>query len=132
MIIDAHDKDGRWVMTAIVNEMARLKAICNDPNAHEDDVSDASNDKGYYGAILGELEQELAGPRIVLHRYQCWSDPADDGIALIPFENVHDHRMQGQLSDAAALLYTVIAANWEEAMAVHHLRQGWAPYVPME
>jgi hypothetical protein len=132
MIIDPHDKDGRFVTIAIVNEMARLKAICDDPSAHEDDRADASNDKGYYGAILGELEKELAGPRIVLHRYQCWSDPANDGIALIPIENVHDHRMQGQLSDAAALLYTVIAANWEEAMVVHHLRQGWAPYVPME
>jgi hypothetical protein len=29
------------------------------------------------------------------------------------------------------LLYAVLAATWEEAMAVQHLRQGWGPYRPL-
>jgi len=28
------------------------------------------------------------------------------------------------------LLYEFEAATWEEAMAVHHIRMGWRPYVP--
>jgi hypothetical protein len=30
----------------------------------------------------------------------------------------------------ASLLYIVKAESWEEAMAIHHLRQGFEPYVP--
>jgi hypothetical protein len=72
MIIDPHDKDGRWVMTAIAKEMARLKSICDDPNAHEDDVSDASNDKGLYGPILWENDvcRHFAGEGVGIGLYR--------------------------------------------------------------
>ncbi len=63
--------------------------------------------------------------------YECWSDPADSSLCLLRFCDVHAARQQGHLSDQAICLYQIIAHTGEEAMAIHYLRQGWAPYVPM-
>jgi hypothetical protein len=63
--------------------------------------------------------------------YQCWSDPADSSVSLIRFQDVHQCRDEGRLSDHAVMLYRFIAHTGEEAMAIHALRQGWPPYVPM-
>jgi hypothetical protein len=63
--------------------------------------------------------------------YQCWSDPADSSLTLIRFQDVQRCRDEGQLSDHAVMLYSFIAHTGEEAMAIHTLRQGWAPYLPM-
>lgn len=32
----------------------------------------------------------------------------------------------------ATFLYELETETWEEAMAEHHKRQGWEPYVPMK
>jgi hypothetical protein len=63
--------------------------------------------------------------------YQCWADPADSGISLLRFQDVQHNRDYGQLSDQATMLYSFAAHTGEEAMAIHSLRQGWAPYLPM-
>lgn len=63
--------------------------------------------------------------------YECWFDPADNGLALLREQDVQRNRDGGQLSDSAVLNYSFIAHSGEEAMAIHTLRQGWAPYLPM-
>jgi hypothetical protein len=63
--------------------------------------------------------------------YECWSDPADNGLALLRAQDVQRNGEQGLLSDRATLLYSFTAHTGEEAMAIHSLRQGWAPYLPM-
>jgi hypothetical protein len=64
-------------------------------------------------------------------QYQCWLDPEDNSLALLRFQDVQRNRDEGQLSDLAVLQYAFIAHTGEEAMAIHCLRQGWAPYLPM-
>jgi hypothetical protein len=34
------------------------------------------------------------------------------------------------LPDCDELIWRIEAGNWEEAMAIYHLRQGWEPYQP--
>jgi GNAT superfamily N-acetyltransferase len=63
--------------------------------------------------------------------YECWFDPADSGLALLRAQDVQRNRDGGQLSDDAVMQYSFIAHSGEEAMAIHALRQGWAPYLPM-
>jgi hypothetical protein len=63
--------------------------------------------------------------------HECWNDPADLSISLHLQQNTSAMRQQGLLSDQATLQYTITAQTGEEAMAIHYLRQGWAPYVPM-
>ena len=62
--------------------------------------------------------------------YEAWLDPADGGAALVPATESAGHRTRGLLDPGATLLYRIDAATWEEACAVHHLRQGWEPYRP--
>jgi hypothetical protein len=69
-----------------------------------------------------------AGTR--LHRFEAWQDPRDRSILLALPQQVSEHRAHGLLSQKAKLLYTIDAASFEEAMAIHHLRQGGEPYHP--
>ena len=52
--------------------------------------------------------------------FEAWQD--SDGIALLPAGS------RAGLGSDAVLLYSVDACSWEEAMAIHHLRQGFEPY----
>jgi hypothetical protein len=63
--------------------------------------------------------------------YQCWADPEDGSLSLLPIENVTTYRQSGHISHHATLQYQIFAQTWEEAKAIHALRQGWAPYSPM-
>jgi hypothetical protein len=60
--------------------------------------------------------------------FECWSDPEDNSLSLFRADN---HQARNMLSDKAVLLYQFVAHTHEEAMAIHYLRQGWSPYVPM-
>ena len=100
----------------------------------EDSQADAAGD---YGNDLTHLKlwrdafAAKRGDHSTAKLYECWSDPSDGGITLTRFEDVHRLRDQGQLGEGATRLYSIVAESWEEAQAIHHLRQGWAPYVPM-
>jgi hypothetical protein len=63
--------------------------------------------------------------------YECWFDPEDSGLSLLRAQDVQRNRDNGQLSNRAILQYAFTAHTGEEAMAIHALRQGWAPYLPM-
>ncbi len=45
-------------------------------------------------------------------------------------ENIEDMRARGLFSKDAKLVYRIEADTWEEAMAVHYIKQGRRPYVP--
>ena len=59
MNIDPNTKSGRFAMQAIVDKITALGVICNNPNSTEDEVSDASNDRALYQAILADFRAEL-------------------------------------------------------------------------
>mgnify|MGYP001558516995 CR=1 FL=1 len=58
--------------------------------------------------------------------YRAWSDPKDGSITLA----LADELRPSVVGPDATILYEFEAATWEEAMAIHHLRQGWEPYRP--
>jgi hypothetical protein len=98
-------------------------------------LEDSAGDYGNDLHILRMKRHELAalqGPNEGRARcYQCWADPEENGLSLTSIENVADWRQNGLLSDTATLEYEIFAQTWEEAKAIHALRQGWAPYSPM-
>jgi hypothetical protein len=101
----------------------------------EDPAEDAEGDFGNDLWGLKLLRDDLAklqadGPGTATD-YECWFDPEDKGLALMRIQDVQWNRDQGQLSDRAVLQYSFVAHSGEEAMAIHALRQGWAPYLPM-
>lgn len=103
--------------------------------SRENPADDAAGDFGNDLWNLKLLRSELAalqaeGPGTATD-YECWFDPEDNGLALLRFNDVQRNRDQGQLSERAVLQYRFAAHSGEEAMAIHALRQGWAPYVPM-
>jgi hypothetical protein len=59
MNIDPNTKSGRFAMQAIADKIAVLGVVCNNPNSTEDEVSDASNDRALYQAILADFRAEL-------------------------------------------------------------------------
>lgn len=97
----------------------------------EDVAGDFGNDLHLLRIQRDELLTLAETGQGTAHVYECWSDPEDNGISLLRFQDVAENRAQGQLSARAKRLYSFIAHTGEEAMAIHCLRQGWAPYVPM-
>jgi hypothetical protein len=59
MIIDPKTKSGRFIMHAVADKIAALRAICESVTASEDEVSDASNDLALYRGIMEEFQAEL-------------------------------------------------------------------------
>lgn len=111
----------------IVAEVARYTR--EDPA--EDEQGDFGNDLWILKQQRAELTALLEGGPGTAADYECWFDPEDNGLSLLRFQDVQCNRDEGQLSEAAILQYRFIAHSYEEAMAIHALRQGWAPYVPM-
>lgn len=60
--------------------------------------------------------------------YSVWQ--SESSVALV--EGLGPPTLaNGTVDDPSAQrLWTIEAASREEAMAIHHLRQGWEPYVP--
>jgi hypothetical protein len=120
-----------WLILEAVD--ARIAAE-EDRYTSEDPAEDAAGDFGNDLWNLKAQREELAtlyagGAGTAIH-YQCWFDPEDSGLALLRFQDVQRNRDQGQLSNRASLQYEFTAHTGEEAMAIHSLRQGWAPYLP--
>jgi hypothetical protein len=97
----------------------------------EDAAGDFGNDLWNLKLLRNELAAQHDAGSGTATDYECWFDPEDSGLALLRFQDVQRNRDQGQLSNHATLQYAFAAHTGEEAMAVHNLRQGWAPYVPM-
>ena len=63
--------------------------------------------------------------------YEAWWDPSDDSYTCGAARAVAEQLKKGLLSPDAQLLYRFEAATPEEAYAIHSLRMGWGPYVPV-
>ena len=61
------------------------------------------------------------------HRYQAWRDPIGNSIR---YWRADYGPRPPDISDASEMLWEFDAATHEEAMSLHFLRLGWAPYRP--
>jgi len=66
---------------------------------------------------------------MTVRRYQAWRDPIA-GCITYTYRVADDGQRPPGLSDAAELLWEFDAASSEEAMSVHFVRLGYAPYYP--
>jgi hypothetical protein len=64
---------------------------------------------------------------MAVRRHQAWRDPIAGSITYCV---ANDGQRPPGLSDAAELLWEFDAATYEEAMSVHFVRLGRAPYHP--
>ena len=62
--------------------------------------------------------------------YEAWLDEQEQCITFGDLANIQWHRSHGGLGSAAKLLHRIDADTPEEAMAVHHIKMGWAPFIP--
>jgi hypothetical protein len=63
--------------------------------------------------------------------YEAWSEEnGDPGSTFISADAVETMTSKGLLSKDARLVYRIEADTFEEAMAVHYIKQGWSPFVP--
>jgi hypothetical protein len=67
----------------------------------------------------------------MLRVYEVWQDDGGRETTFATVESLEDLRTKGLLSPNAQFLYRIEAHSQEEAMAIHHLRMGWEPYVPV-
>lgn len=58
-------------------------------------------------------------------RFEAWRDST--GLLFASTASL----AQQPRESGAEFLYAVGAQTWEEAMAIHHLRQGFDPYIPV-
>ena len=63
--------------------------------------------------------------------FEAWQDEPTCSITFAPPDAIAGERASGSISGEAKFLYQVEADTYEEAMAVHHIKMGWGPYVPM-
>jgi hypothetical protein len=97
----------------------------------EDSAGDYGNDLHILRLKRHELAA-LQGPDEGHARcFQCWFDPADNSLALMAKEHILREGPNAHFGEEAVLQYEIYAQMGEEALAIHALRQGWAPYVPM-
>ena len=63
--------------------------------------------------------------------YEAWLDDKDGAsVTFSPPEVIAELRDRGLLHLDAKLLHKIEADTMEEALAVHYIRMGWAPYQP--
>ncbi len=63
--------------------------------------------------------------------YEAWCDPEDNSITFATTDSIEVQKNKKILSGNSVLLYKIEAETYEEARAIHNLRQGWEPYKPM-
>ena len=63
--------------------------------------------------------------------YQCWKSSDRTDITFATIEGIKELKQKGLIPEDAYLEYTLEAATFEEACAIHDLRQGWGAYKPM-
>jgi hypothetical protein len=116
----------RAIKTQIAADVARYQIT----PPSEDAAGDYGNDLHALRRQRDALQAQLAEGPGTARIYACWFDPEDNGLSLMLAAKVAAERARDALSAQARLLYSFTAHTGEEAMAIHHLRQGWAPYVP--
>jgi hypothetical protein len=121
----------RLVLDAIEARIEAQVAYYQTHPPSEDAAGDYGNDLHSLRLQRDELRALLDQGHDTATDYEAWFDPADSGLSLLRFQDVAAARGNGQLSDQAQLQYRFVAHSGEEAMAIHALRQGWAPYLPM-
>lgn len=63
--------------------------------------------------------------------YECWKTADGSDTTFADKANVEKLKSNGLIPSDAILEYAIEALTSEEASAIHHLRQGFEPYVPM-
>ena len=61
--------------------------------------------------------------------YEAWID--DEGVSFGTSASFSRKESQELLGKNPQFLYSVVADTPEEASAVHHIKMGWEPYVPI-
>ena len=110
----------------IASEEARYKVVDSD----EDAAGDFGNDLAYLRMLRDEFAETFAHGPWNSQIWECWQEPGVS-LSLLPHGKVAEHRAHGLLAEQAELRYAFPASTYEEAAAIHNLRQGWAPYCPM-
>jgi hypothetical protein len=62
--------------------------------------------------------------------YECWWDESRSEVILTTHALASAGRLDGQISQHAVLRYRFNASTYEEASAIHYLRQGFSSYHP--
>src|SRR5437867_11496871 len=62
--------------------------------------------------------------------FEAWQDSDGLSMTFAPRDSIQELRDKNLLAHNATLLLSVDADSYEEAMAIYHLRMGWAPYRP--
>jgi hypothetical protein len=124
-------KNLNLILQSINDRIAAEDARYEREDPAQDAKGDFGNDLWGLKLLRDEIVALQSEGRGTATDYQCWFDPEDSGLALLRFQDIQRNRDDGQLSDRAVLQYAFIAHSGEEAMAIHALRQGWGPYVPM-
>ena len=63
--------------------------------------------------------------------FECWVNRDKTEISLMSREEAQRNIETDGLTKADLLEYSIEADTWEEACAIHNLRQGWGGYNPM-
>ena len=63
--------------------------------------------------------------------FECWKTPDLTSITFTTVENAKRQKEKGLIANNAFLEYAIEADTYEEACAIHNLRQGWGVYKPM-
>ena len=97
----------------------------------DDAAGDYGNDLHYLRTIRTQLDDIRAHDVWHAKLYECWYDPDDDSVSLLQYGDAELHRAKALLSARATMRYTFAAATFEEASAIHSLRQGHGGYTPI-
>ncbi len=125
------NKGLRLILAAIDARIASEDARFRITDPADVDAGDFGNDLTHLKMLRDDFAAQCAADPGTARIYQCWADPADSSLSLLQAQKVAEHRSLGLMSDAATVVYEFAAHTGEEAMAIHCLRQGWAPYLPM-
>jgi hypothetical protein len=124
-------KDLWLIVEAMEQRIAAEEARYTREDSGEDAAGDFGNDLWYLKMLRDQFAVKRDAGNGTATLYQCWADEAEGSLSLLRFQDVQQHRDQALLRDTAKLLYEFAAESGEEAAAIHNLRQGWAPYIPM-
>ena len=61
-------------------------------------------------------------------KYQAWKDA--ESVTCATLKAFNYQKKTGLVDDHILILHIIEAETYEEAMAVHHIKMGWDPYIP--
>ena len=63
--------------------------------------------------------------------FECWITPDKTNVTFSTRKNIQQEKDRGLIPQDAYLQYSIEADTFEEACAIHSLRQGWGAYKPI-